>query len=153
MKKPTVKFRLCLPALEDAYLDEMTGRGSLELERSVRYVFSDFVDHVNCTTTTKRFDNINKHISTHWLLLAASTILPITLLAFLHVLLLLGLDHLVELLLRLLLHATNVIHSQSIPFVHHADQLTHGAGEHLDLLRTDDVLNEGLQSEILEDGC
>ena len=32
VKKPTVKFRLCLPTLEDAYLDEMKVRETLELE-------------------------------------------------------------------------------------------------------------------------
>ena len=67
--------------------------------------------------------------------------------------LLLRLDHFVELLLRLVLHATNILHGKTIPLVHHADQLAHGAGEDLDLLSTNDVLHEGLKTEILESGC
>lgn len=67
-----------------------------------------------------------------------------------HILLLALVDHLVELALGFVLHAANVLHGEPVPRVHLADQLSHGAGEHLDLLRTDHVLHDGLQTEVLE---
>lgn len=63
---------------------------------------------------------------------------------------LITLNHCVKLFFRLIFHTANVVHRQSIPFVHLADQLAHRARENLDLLRSDDVLDYGLHSEILE---
>lgn len=59
-------------------------------------------------------------------------------------------NHLVKLLFRLIFHSPNVVHRQAVPFVHLADQLAHRARENLDLLGSDDVLDDGLQTEILE---
>ena len=59
-------------------------------------------------------------------------------------------NHLIQLVFRLVLHAANVLHGQPVPLVHLADELSHGAGEHLDLLGANDVLDDGLQAEVLE---
>ena len=59
-------------------------------------------------------------------------------------------NHLVKLLFRLIFHSPNVVHRQAVPFVHLADQLAHRARENLDLLGSNEVLDDGLQTEILE---
>ena len=59
-------------------------------------------------------------------------------------------NHLVKLLFGLIFHSPNVVHRQTVPFVHLADQLAHRARENLDLLGSNDVLDDGLKTEILE---
>lgn len=71
---------------------------------------------------------------------------------YLRLLLLSALNHVVQAGLGFVLHSADILHGQTVPLVHLADQLAHGAGEDLNLLRADDVLDQGLKTKVAEGG-